>query len=237
MGWPAVDSSSSAWSSSATAGKSLKSGGICMDTFAARYRRVSDPREKVENQDLDTERKAREAGLTIAPEFDYRDLGSAWAKKPKLPDRERLLRDAAAGKLRGRTLIVWALDRIARTDELLPLVKTLRGAGVRLVSCKEPWADTEGPMGDLMIFLAGWFAEMESRRKSERVRAAHARVRAEGKRWGRPPVELDRAVLQELRSKGWGCRRIARALRCSVGTVHKNLRLLGTLSETPCVSA
>jgi DNA invertase Pin-like site-specific DNA recombinase len=199
---------------------------------AARYRRVSDPSEKIENQDQDTLKKAQDLGLEIVSERDYRDVGSAWTKRPKLPDRDRLLRDAAAGRLKGTVVIVWALDRIARTDELLPLVKALRAGGVRLVSCKESWADTEGPMGDLMIFLAGWFADMESRRKSERVRAAHARLKAEGKSWGRPALRLDEAVLREFRNQGWGIRRIAKALRCSIGTVHKNLVKLGILSET-----
>ncbi|MFN3485034.1 MAG: recombinase family protein [Planctomycetota bacterium] len=204
---------------------------------AARYRRVSDPSEKIENQDADTLRKAQELGLEILPEHDYKDIGSAWTTRPRLPERDRLLRDAAAGRLKGCTLIVWALDRIARTEELLPLVKTLRAAGVRLVSCKEPWADTEGPMGDLMIFLAGWFADMESRRKSERVKAARARVKAEGGRWGRRPLLLDETVLRDFRARGWGVRRIARALRVSVGTVHDRLKKLGLLSETGTASA
>jgi hypothetical protein len=43
---------------------------------------------------------------------------------------------------------------------------------------------TEGPMGELMIFLAGWCADMESRRKSECVRAAHARPSAANREGG-----------------------------------------------------
>lgn len=46
----------------------------------------------------------------------------------------------------GRPLIVWALERIARTEELRSFVKTLRAAGVRLVSWKETQAGTERPM-------------------------------------------------------------------------------------------
>jgi len=200
---------------------------------AARYRRVSNPSEAIENQNADTLKKAQELGLLIPSERDYSDVGTAWTAHPKLPNRERLLRDAEAGLLRGTVLIVWALDRIARTDELLSLVRMLRAGGVRLVSCKESWADTEGPMGDLMIYLAGWFADMESRRKSERVKAAVQRVKGEGRRWGRPPVELDERFLRELRGRGLGCRRIARAMRCSVGTVYKNLLRLGLLSRNP----
>jgi DNA invertase Pin-like site-specific DNA recombinase len=199
---------------------------------AARYRRVSDPSEKIENQDADTLKKAQELGFEIDTKLDYRDVGSAWTKRPKLPDRDRLLHDAAAGRLNGAVLIVWALDRIARTDELLSLVKALRAGGVRLVSCRESWADTEGPMGDLMIFLAGWFADMESRRKSERVRAAHARVKAEGKSWGRPAIHLDESVLKSLHVQGWGCRKIAKAMRASVGTIHKHLRKLGLVDRS-----
>jgi len=199
---------------------------------AARYRRVSDPSEKIQNQDKDTADMIARLTLELDPRYDCADTGSAWVERPRLPQRDRLLRDAEAGLLKGYTLVVWALDRIARKTDLFEIVKRLKTSGVRLVSCKEPWADTDGPMGELLVFLAGWNAEQESARKSERVKAAFARKRAAGERLGRKPVTIDWRLLEEMRARGFGLRRIARALGCSIGTVHQRLKDRKTVSET-----
>jgi len=192
---------------------------------ACRYRRVSDPSEKIENQDRDTQDMIARLGLVLDPGYDYADVGSAWTQRPRLPQRERLLRDAEAGLLKGYTLVVWAADRISRDPvDLLQLLRRLRAAGVRLVSCREPWLDSGGPFGEVMAFLAGWAASMESARKSERVKAALARKRAAGERLGRKPVAIDWELLRDMRSRGFGVRRIAKALGVSVGTVHKRLK-------------
>lgn len=201
-------------------------------TPAARYRRISDKSEVLENQDRDTLDMIARLDLTPDPAYDCSDVGSAWTERPKLPQRDRLLRDAEAGLLKGYVLVVWALDRIARKTDLFSIVKRLKEAGVRLVSCKEPWADTEGPMGDLLVFLAGWIAEQESSRKSERVKAAFARKRAAGEPVGRKPKPIDWKLLDRMRSEGFGLRRVAKALGVSVGTVHKAVKNRRTLSET-----
>ena len=43
----------------------------------------------------------------------------------------------------GDTVIVWKLDRLARsTRDLLETMETIREAGVRFQSLSEPWANT-----------------------------------------------------------------------------------------------
>lgn len=200
---------------------------------AARYRRVSDKSEVMENQDGQTLNMISRLGLNLEPGYDYADVGSAWSQRPKLPQRDRLLRDAEAGLLRGVTLVVWAADRVSRDPvDLLALLRRLKAAGVRLVSCREPWLDSGGPFGEVMAFLAGWAASMESSRKSERVRAAFSRKRAAGERLGRKPKVIDWVLLQDMRTRGFGLRRIAKALDVSVGTVHKALKLHKPVPET-----
>ena len=115
--------------------------------------------------------------------------------------------------------------------DLLSLLRRLKAAGVRLVSCRETWLDSGGPFGEVMAFLAGWAAGMESARKSERVKAALARKRAAGERLGRTPLPIDWELLRELRARGFGVRRIAKALGVSVGTVHKRLKEPRAFSE------
>lgn len=199
---------------------------------AARYRRISDKSEVLANQDEQTLSMISRLGLSLEPGYDYADVGSAWSERPKLPQRDRLLRDAEAGLLKGTVLVVWALDRVARKTDLLALVKRLKANGVRLVSCKEPWADTDGPMGDLLVFLAGWMAEQESSRKSERVKAAFALKKAAGERVGRRPKVIDWPLVDRMKAEGFGLRRIAKALGVSIGTVHSRIKERRTLSET-----
>ncbi len=201
--------------------------------MACRYRRVSDASEQVKNQDRDTEDLIRQRGLTLDPRYDLEDVGSAWSKSPNLPQRARLLRDAAAGLLKGYTLVVWAADRISRDAlDLSAIVRALQAAGVRVVSCKESWLDTQGPMGEVLVFLAGWAASMESKRKSERVRAALQRRKAAGGRIGRKPVAVDLASVVRMRQAGLGLRKIAKVLGVSVATVHQRLKAKKCVSET-----
>jgi len=200
---------------------------------AGRYRRVSHRDEELENQSKDTADMIARLGLVLDPRYDYSDMGTAWSQRPRLPQRDRLLRDAGAGLLKGATVVIWAADRISRDPvDLLALLRSLKIAGVRLVSVKEPWLDSGGPFGELLAFLAGWAAGMESSRKSERVKAALARKRAAGERLGRPPKPIDWALLDRMKGEGFGLRRIARALDVSVGTVHQRLKDRGTFPET-----
>jgi DNA invertase Pin-like site-specific DNA recombinase len=203
-------------------------------TPAARYRRVSHSSEELANQSKDTLDLMARLGLELDPRYDTTDVGSAWSERPRLPQRDRLLRDAEAGLLKGYTLVVWAADRVSRDPmDLLGLLRRIKAAGVRLVSCREPWLDSGGPFGEVMVFLAGWAAGMESARKSERVKAAFARKRAAGERLGRKPKAIDWELLNDMKAHGFGLRRIAKALDVSVGTVHKALKTRRTVSETP----
>jgi DNA invertase Pin-like site-specific DNA recombinase len=73
-------------------------------------------------------------------------------------------------------------------------VLALDRAGVQLVSVREPWLDTGGPVRDLLLAIFSWVAEQERRRLAERTKAGLARVREHGSRSGRPvgrPRRLD----------------------------------------------
>ncbi len=91
-------------------------------------------------------------------------------------------------------VLVWALDRLSREGALaiLSLVHKLSACGVKVLSNQEPWTEAPGEIGEILYAIAGWVARMESQRRSERTRAGLARVRAQGKRLGRPPGSKDR---------------------------------------------
>ena len=99
-----------------------------------------------------------------------------------------------ARKRKFDAVLVWALDRLSREGPLaiLTLVNRLKSHGVKIFSYQESWTEAPGELGDLLFALTGWVARMESQRRSERTRAGLARVKAQGRRLGRPPGSKDK---------------------------------------------
>ena len=104
--------------------------------------------------------------------------------------------DGHAGRF--KVLIIWALDRIVRDDEggaeaALRIVRLFRQAGVMVVSVKEPWLNASREVQGVLVAFAGWMAERDSARRSERIRTGLERRRAEGKPVGRQPGAVGKA--------------------------------------------
>ena len=59
---------------------------------------------------------------------------------------------------------------------------------------------TPGELAEVLYALTGWVARMESQRRSERTKAGLARVKAHGKRLGRPPGSKDGRKRKRRRS-------------------------------------
>jgi DNA invertase Pin-like site-specific DNA recombinase len=104
---------------------------------------------------------------------------------------QRALDDAHAGKF--SVLVVWALDRITRegAEGALRIIRQFKQRGCVVVSVKESWLNTAPEVQDVLVAFAGWMAQQESRRRSERIRAGLERRRAEGKPVGRQPGSTD----------------------------------------------
>ncbi|MFC1965104.1 recombinase family protein, partial [Chloroflexota bacterium] len=75
---------------------------------------------------------------------------------------------------------------------ILSLVNRLSSYGVKVLSYQESWTEAPGELAELLYALTGWVARMESQRRSERTKAGLARVKAQGKRLGRPPGSKDK---------------------------------------------
>jgi DNA invertase Pin-like site-specific DNA recombinase len=139
---------------------------------------------------------------------------------------QRLLGDARAGRLRGRRLYVFRLDRLTRTGiaDTLTTLEDLRAAGVEVVSVADG-LDLAGAHSEVIIAVMAWAAKMERLAISERIAAARERIEAEGGRWGRPPrmgkAEVARAV--EMRAGGLTVRAIARSMHVPRSTVGRAL--------------
>jgi putative DNA-invertase from lambdoid prophage Rac len=94
-------------------------------------------------------------------------------------------------------LVIWALDRIVRDDEsgaeaALRIFRQFRQRGCMVVGVKESWLNGSPEVQDILIAFAGWMAERESARRSERIKAGLARRRAEGKAVGRQAGAKDK---------------------------------------------
>lgn len=123
----------------------------------------------------------------------YEESESAW-KAGHQVELKRLFQDAARGKF--KVLIVWALDRLTREGpaEQFRIMSALNRYGVLVWSYQETWTLTPTrEENDLLLSIAAYMAQSSSKRNSERTKAGIARVRADGKPWGRPPGSGDKA--------------------------------------------
>jgi DNA invertase Pin-like site-specific DNA recombinase len=116
-------------------------------------------------------------------------------------------------------------------------VTELDRIGVTVVSVRESWLDTGGPVPNLLLAIFGWCAEQERARLIERTKAGLATARRRGKRLGRPRAErrhldqkgarLDVDAARALIAAGASCRAAARQLGASEATVRRALHRTG----------
>ncbi len=144
--------------------------------------RVSGDDQRADNQVPEVGRFCQHHDLHVVRKFTVSD--TAW-KNGGGPEYKAELAKALEAAWRGefKVLVVWAIDRISRNgaEDLLPLIRQFRERGMVLVSVQESWLNSNPEIQDVLVSFAGWMAEAESRRRSERVRAGMARAKAEGK--------------------------------------------------------
>ena len=153
------------------------------------YSRVSTQDQSTDNQVPILGKWAKDRGLLV--HSIYIEQESAW-RNGRQSELARLVYDARKRKF--DVVLVWALDRLSREGALaiLSLVHKLNIYGVRVLSYQETWTEAPGELAELLYALTGWVARMECQRRSERTKAGLARVKAQGKRLGRPTGSKDR---------------------------------------------
>lgn len=152
---------------------------------AAIYARVStdDKGQTTENQTRALHEYAQRRDWPIVGV--YTEHETAW-KGGHQAELARACDDARRGRF--QVLLVWALDRLSREGPLaiLRLFDRLGRYRCQVVSLQESWTEAPGELHPILLALAGWVAELESRRRSERTRAGMARAKATGTRSGKP---------------------------------------------------
>ena len=142
-------------------------------------------------------------------------------------DRGRPQFTAALDYLRaGETLVVWKLDRLARSmTQLVETMERLRRESIEFRSLTEG-IDTSTPGGKLVFHIFGAIAEFERDMIRERTMAGLAAARARGQIGGRPR-SLDTAAMKtivgRLADGNTSVRAIAREFGVAPATVYRHL--------------
>lgn len=98
------------------------------------------------------------------------------------PELKKLLDNIRAGD----TLVVWKLDRLARSTKiLLDTVEQLKAKKANFLAITEK-IDTSSPMGEFFYTVMGALSQLEKSLIVERTQAGLAAARAKGKLLGRP---------------------------------------------------
>lgn len=165
-----------------------------MSTSAAIWTRVSTGHQETANQLPAIDAFAAHHGYAITRAYAVDD-SSAWNGGGTVyrDTLQRALDDAWRGEF--SVLIVWALDRITRegAEGALRIIRQFRERGCMIVSVQESWLNGSAEVQDVLVAFAGWMAQQESDRRSERIRAGLARRRAAGLPvGGRQPGARDR---------------------------------------------
>ena len=180
------------------------------------YMRVSTKEQKFDLQ----QDALRAAG--VLDRYCYQDVASgAKQARPGLAACLKALHP-------GDTLVVWKLDRVARSLlHLLEIMQDLQDRQVELRILEGVGAQMTPSTSEGKLFLSmlGAFAEFERTLIRERVVAGLVAARARGHKGGRRPKlsAAQQRQAQALKQGGMPITEIAQTLQCSRHTVYKAL--------------
>ncbi|SCZ52605.1 Site-specific DNA recombinase [Arthrobacter sp. UNCCL28] len=126
----------------------------------------------------------------------------------------------------GDSLLVSDLTRLGRsTSDLVGIIALLAERSVTFRVVAEPWLDTGGQHGRVILGLFESIANYERSRLSERTTVGLAAARARGRLGGRPPAMTPHKLeaARNLRSKKMTLSEIADTLGVSTSTVARAL--------------
>ena len=159
---------------------------------------------------------------------EYVDQGVS-GTRDRRPGLDRLL--AAVRARRVDVVVVAAFDRFGRSvRHLVETLELFRHLHVEFISLREQ-VDTGSPLGQAVFTIIAAIAQLERSLIAERVRAGLRRARAEGRRLGRPPVNVDLARLESTIRRKLSVREGARELCVSPSTYSRLVRSHHSISE------
>ncbi len=169
------------------------------------------------DQDLELQRDAlRQAGCERIFE---EAAGGAQANRPELAKALDHMR-------KGDTLVVWKLDRLARSmKQLIETVAQLEAAGVKFRSITENLG-TDPAGGRFVFHVFGALAEFERSLIRERTNAGLKAARARGRKGGRPKrmTAEDVQAAEALLNGNVGPVAVAKRMGVSRATLYRHLK-------------
>lgn len=143
------------------------------------------------------------------------------------PQFKRMMEYIEEHKGEIKELWVFEISRIGRSFlETLELVLKLESEGIRIksVSPKESWLDIDDPSIRQLIFtLFSWVADREREYLIERTKAGQERAKAEGKKIGRPEMQINWREFDKYKNKGLSYSAISRIMDVSYPTLIKKI--------------
>ena len=152
------------------------------------YVRVSTNKQEAENQLLQLREFSKKNDWEIHKE--YVDIISG--KETSRPEFDKLFLDAH--KKLFDIVLFWDLSRFSRAGTLFTLQKLqeLKNAGIDWASYQEPYIRSIGQFSDVIISLLSTIAKIEREKISQRTKAGLERLKAQGKKLGRPKGRKDK---------------------------------------------
>ena len=189
------------------------------------YARVStdDKGQDTENQLMQLRQYCIAKGYEVYREFTENVTGTG---KKRRPEFEEMMEDARRRKF--DVLLVWSYDRFSRGGlKDIHYISDLNQWGVKFISYQESFLDTTSEMGELLTPIFAWIAKQEAKKISERTKAGLARAQSQGKKLGRPKVDVETVRMLQLRQEGRSLDEVAKILGTSKETIRRRLQSLG----------
>jgi DNA invertase Pin-like site-specific DNA recombinase len=183
---------------------------ICNRFMYIGYARVS-----TDDQHLDIQLQAlKQAGCR---RIFHEKISGARRQRPELAKMIEHLRE-------GDTVVVWKLDRLARsTRDLLEIADAIDKPGAGLKSLCEPWADTTSPSGRMVLTVFAGIAEFERELIKERTSAGRIAALKRGVRFGRPSslTAEQTALARRLLDEGKSAKEVAKTFGVHKTTIYR----------------
>ena len=189
------------------------------------YIRVSSDKQTVENQRFEINRFCEKEGIEIDGWIEETVSGTKSYTKRRLG---KLVKQVGDGDL----IICSELSRLGRSlYMIMEILSFCMRRGCQVWTIKDGYRLGDDIQSKVLAFAFGLSAEIERNLISQRTREALLRVRAEGKRIGRPPGKESskeahvcfwkETYIRRSLEAGKSMREIARHIRCSRNTLKR----------------
>ncbi len=183
------------------------------------YARVSTGDQTCDNQLRDLREYCRARGWTDVVEFVDTGVSGTKERRPAL---DKMMVEVKARRV--DVVIVAAFDRFGRSvRHLVEALELFGHLQCGFVSLREQ-IDLQSPLGAAVYTIIAAISALERSLIVERVKAGLRRAKAEGKRLGRAPLQVDPHRLDGVLRRKLSARAAARELQCSVASAWRLIR-------------